>query len=593
MKPLLLAALCGRYETVDFLLNRGHKLQRPHPPKCMCDECLAMDNVVAAGTEKLNTYRALSSPTYLCRTSATDPILACFRLHDELLERGAYEQVYETAYTSLALQVKQFAVSLIVNCRTSDEVKVLLRNRDGCKFRGAFPYPRLITAMDHKQKEFVGHSSIQQLLESVWIGDWIEWKSYSTLRKCAYPAWRLLMLPLTILLAVLAPSTSMSRDSRLPIKRMFDNLAMYCVFLALLFVQSNADRFETRRGMPIDSVPWLLIAVFVISHAVEKIKLRLLQGPQRFFGNLWNVFDTVKLTLFTVAYLAWAVAGLQARWVDDDLDRKYWHWADPQLVAEGLFAVATVMAFLRLLFLCRLNYYIGPMQVSLGKMLNDFGKFATFLAIIMVAFTCGLGTLYSPYKDMERKDPETGQVTRQEDSFVTVADTFKTLFWGIFCMTPLEAPNVVVGSAIAGGDADVDVQSHDFTQLVGYGLFAAFEVMMVIVMLNMLIASMSDTFQRVADNSDYEWLFGRTKVYLDYMLLDDLPPPFNLLPTVTGVMRVMRRLLSVSAGFEKFRDLADDANDDDDGHHQEEYRVLMVQLIKRYFIRMAQINRSD
>jgi hypothetical protein len=77
------------------------------------------------------------------------------------------------------------------------------------------------------------------------------------------------------------------------------------------------------------------------------------------------------------------------------------------------------------------------------------------------------------------------------------------------------------------------------------------------------------------------------------MLLDDLPPPFNLLPTVTGVMRVMRRLLSVSAGFEKFRDLADDANDDDDGHHQEEYRVLMVKLIKRYFIRMAQINRSD
>jgi hypothetical protein len=107
-------------------------------------------------------------------------------------------------------------------------------------------------------------------------------------------------------------------------------------------------------------------------------------------------------------------------------------------------------------------------------------------------------------------------------------------------------------------------------------------------MLNMLIASMSDTFQRVADNSDYEWLFGRTKVYLDYMLLDDLPPPFDLLPTVTGVMRVMRRLLSVSAGFEKFRDLADG-----DGHHQAEYRALMVELIKHYFIRIAQIDRSE
>lgn len=116
---------------------------------------------------------------------------------------------------------------------------------------------------------------------------------------------------------------------------------------------------------------------------------------------------------------------------------------------------------------------------------NDFGKFARFLAVIMVAFTCGLGTLY---RDTERKNPETGQ----EDSFVTVVDTFKTLFWGIFCMTPLEVPNVVVGS-----DADVYLQSHYFIQLVGYGLFAAFEAMMVIVMLNMLIASMPDTFQRV------------------------------------------------------------------------------------------------
>lgn len=112
MEPLTLAAMCGRYETVDYLLNRGHRLRQPHSPRCASQERCAdadCDDVVAAGIERLNTYRALSSPTYLCRTSAADPILTCFRLHEDLMDRGKHEQVYETVYTSMALQVTVFA----------------------------------------------------------------------------------------------------------------------------------------------------------------------------------------------------------------------------------------------------------------------------------------------------------------------------------------------------------------------------------------------------------------------------------------------------------------------------------------------------
>ncbi|KAL4098316.1 hypothetical protein QTP88_022950 [Uroleucon formosanum] len=126
-----------------------------------------------------------------------------------------------------------------------------------------------------------------------------------------------------------------------------------------------------------------------------------------------EVFDTAKLTLLSLAFLSWIAAALNIiTQGSDDLDRKYWPWMDPQLVAESLFTMATVMAYLRLLFLCQLNYYIGPMQVSLGKVLQDFGKFATFLLIIMAAFTCGLGTYYSYYAGMVHKDPETGDITR-------------------------------------------------------------------------------------------------------------------------------------------------------------------------------------
>ncbi|KAF0765472.1 short transient receptor potential channel 4-like [Aphis craccivora] len=599
MTPLMLATQCGLYETVEYLVNRGHTLDRPHPPRCTCSErCMvsaSSADAVSDSCKRLNGYWAISNPTFICTTSSSsDPVLECFQLHEELLLCGSAEQVHNTTYTYMAAQVRQFAVEMIVNCRTSDEVKIMLRNRDGCKFKGRFPYPRLITAMDYKQKEFVAHTNIQQVLETAWLGDWIEWKSYSGPQKLMYLVWRFCMLPATVALGVLAPNSGLNRSNRLPINRMFNSLVTYLVFLGLLFAHSNADKFEMRRGAP-ELGTCLPIAVFVLGHAVEKTKLLLQQGRERFFRNMWNVFDTVKLTLFVVAFLSWALAGLQLGWVNPNLDRKFWHWDDPQLVAEGLFTVATVMAYLRLLFLCQLNYYIGPMQVSLGKVLHDFGKFATFLAIIMAAFTCGLGTYYSYYAGMVRKDPETGETVRQEDSFVSVPDTFKTLFWGIFCMTSLEAPNVVVGNAShrPGGDGgggepvDAETQSHRFTQLVGFGLFAAFEVLMVVVMMNMLIAAMSDTFQGVTENAEYEWLFGRTKVYVSYMLQDDMPPPFNLLPT-TGLLFCAKRYAS-----ESWRGYGRLPGDDGCGLDSDldsrstadapEFRELMVEIVKRYF----------
>ncbi|XP_022171440.1 short transient receptor potential channel 4-like [Myzus persicae] len=475
----------------------------------------------------------------------------------------------------------------------------MLRNRDGCKFRGQFPYPRLITAMDHKQKKFVAHTNIQQVLETAWLGDWIEWKSYSAPWKLAYLLMRFFMLPAMVVLGMLAPNSKWNQVNRLPINRMFNSLVVYLVFLVLLFMHSNADKFMARRGVQ-ELSTWSLIVVFVLGHGVEKIKLRMLQGPERFFKNLWNVFDTVKLTLFTLAFLCWAAesALAVAGYMSDDLDRKYWHWAEPQLVAEALFAIATVMAYMRLLFLCQLNYDIGPMQVSLGKVLYDFAKFATFLVIIMAAFTCGLGTYYAYYADMVHKDQETGETVRQEDSFVTVADTFKTLFWGIFCMTSLDAPNVVVGNTVTDtGGVDTATQPHHFTQLVGYGLFAVFEVLMVIVMMNMLVAAMSDTFQRVADNAEYEWLFGRTQVYVSYMLLDDMPPPFNLLPTAGWLQLVARRFVFKSRWADGYSHTPGDngksghgADDSRTKQDAAEFQELMTVIIKRYFTHRSQVD---
>lgn len=111
MTPLLLATQCGLYEIVEYLLNRGHTLERPHPPRCTCDErCAALakrGEVITDGCERLNAYWAISNPTFICTTSTSaDPVLRCFQLRDELMRCGSEEQVYKATYTSMAEQVR-------------------------------------------------------------------------------------------------------------------------------------------------------------------------------------------------------------------------------------------------------------------------------------------------------------------------------------------------------------------------------------------------------------------------------------------------------------------------------------------------------
>jgi len=105
---------------------------------------------------------------------------------------------------------------------------------------------------------------------------------------------------------------------------------------------------------------------------------------------------------------------------------------------------------------------------------------------------------------------------------------------------------------------------------------------MVIVMMNMFIVAMSDTFQGVTDNA-VSWLFGRTQVYVSYMLLNDMPPPSNLLP-ITGLLFCAKWLVSKSSrGYSLMP-----GNDGRDGLDSRstatdlEFRELMTEIIKRY-----------
>lgn len=404
--PLILAAQCGHYEIIQMLIHRGHTIAKPHSPRCRCTDCkmrLEHDDLLHAETYRLNLYRAVTNPAYICH-STDDPILVAFFLSKELKECAFLVPEFRAAYQQLAEEVSSFAVELIGVCRSTEEVEIILCQRNGFDAPHTYVFPRLELAMDCKQKEFVAHPNTQQILETAWHGGWHEWSLKPLPLKIVYPVISLFMLPVIAIMCLIMPRHSIVKHWQIPLNKMMSHSSSYFLFLIILFLQSNMDKTGQKRGPPNSGLE-PVIMVYVFGYVWSSLRLCIIQGPKRYFRGLWSWSDLIMNLLFLLTFVFWLASYMDVKKNDQvDLERKYWHHLDPLLIAEGTFAIAVIMAYFRLLYLCRLNYYLGPLQISLGKMSADMAKYMTIFTIIIIAFTAGLCRFYQYYDGMVQVD---------------------------------------------------------------------------------------------------------------------------------------------------------------------------------------------
>jgi transient receptor potential cation channel subfamily C protein 4 len=88
--------------------------------------------------------------------------------------------------------------------------------------------------------------------------------------------------------------------------------------------------------------------------------------------------------------------------------------------------------------------------------------------------------------------------------FIRMSSTFKTVFWSLFGLAEKEGVQLL----------DFDKK---FTEIVGYLIYGAFNIASVIVLLNMLIAMMSKSYETIEEHADVEWKFARSKLYMEYI----------------------------------------------------------------------------
>lgn len=82
-------------------------------------------------------------------------------------------------------------------------------------------------------------------------------------------------------------------------------------------------------------------------------------------------------------------------------------------------------------------------------------------------------------------DPEThSSITRAEEAFGTIGSTFQTIFWSIFGLG--ESENI-----------ELKPFENDVTEFFGLILYGTFHIASIIVLLNMLIAMMTRSYESI------------------------------------------------------------------------------------------------
>lgn len=214
-----------------------------------------------------------------------------------------------------------------------------------------------------------------------------------------------------------------------------------------------------------------------------------------YFLDIWHLLDLI--TLSTV--ITWAI----------------WMWAvNSSSNAYAMLAMTCIPIAVGLLRYFSMSDRIGKLTIMIFAMAENLIPFAVVYLVILIGFVLAMTALFA--HNVPSKD--------------------KVVAFG----SPLQSFLSLFSSSLANYDGSFSETFQANPQLEVWGIMI--QLMMVIwfsiVLLNVVIAQMSATHQRVDEKAHEEWLFARAKITKAFILLEErhpfamLPPPFNLVTTI-------------------------------------------------------------
>ncbi|KAK3106625.1 hypothetical protein FSP39_023931 [Pinctada imbricata] len=637
-EALIKASIKNNFQIVRMIILKGAVLEMPHDYFCSCDECISEQekDYMVFCNKRLDTFRALASPAYLALTEH-DPIIASFRLSNKFSRLEVVETEHKNTYRELNDQVQEFTLELINQCRTSNEVRRILDSpREPSALEeeeeNTAMFPLLSVALDMDQKKFVAHPKCQAQVSALWFSGLQKLRHLNRFEVLlmAIPL-GMIVLPILSVVYIVAPWSKITLLLDTPSTRFLSYTCSYISFLALVIVgklqfsniwlSMGCEETESYAYVII-----ILIFLWIIGWIWEEMKQVFEAGAVDYFRSIWNVVDSLMLTFllssFTLdvvvpmrisralkespipfnvsgetvmismiptcytlmdgsgyfsheATCGGATIALYAEWTPT--------WApDPELISDIMFSVGIILSIARISFIMPANETFGTMLVSFRRTFGDLIKLFAMFLLILVSFSCGLAALYAAHQC-------------QTLHFGGFRNTMFLLVWSLFGFGPGEAPDLNSDQPMSS--LTNNSSRNGATVAFGYIIYGLYVFAALVVLMNLLIAVMSNTFQEVQDDRDVEWKFARTELWMTFIEpACPVAPPFNLIPTpksICGVYRSFRSFVLSLCSKERIQLHRNKAFRHERKHPKRKRREDVICTLIRRYIEYAQREMTE
>ncbi|KAL3314239.1 Short transient receptor putative channel 4 [Cichlidogyrus casuarinus] len=490
--PIVLAAHLDNFHCLRLLMEAGDRIEEPHEFRCNCSLCLQSieSDSLRHSLHKICLYQAITSPTYMSLTSK-DPIRTAFRLSWHIKQLSKLESEFSEEYKKLDCKCQAYSLALLEQVHTLEELESILDYENADEVFSDFGKSNQNTIIGHtlarvrlgikyKQKQFVAHENCQQILASIWFDGMPGFRKRAFFTKILIVLGVALVSPLLCLFYIFAPHSKLGRFIKRPIIKFIAHQTTY-----IFFLYRNSHYVVNQ----------FIILVFVLGFLLSEIRLLWHMGAVEYFSNLFNWMATFKNALYLAGTALHIVAlNLVAKYPDQmTINRQYWDPYDPTLVSESLFAIANIVSGLQIVELFTISHQLGPLKITLERVIRNIGQFFFFYIICIGAYGVGLTELLYFYGNLNWKR----------------------------CSNPIYRYNY------PGSPSESETKHSEYYEL----LFGSFSWITLIVLINMLIAMMDMSYNIITDRADFEWKFARTKLWMNFFNQNYiLPSPFNVFP---------------------------------------------------------------
>lgn len=413
------------------------------------------------------------------------PCETAAKMSRKLLEVATKEKERAKDLVAASQFCEQMATELTAIAASTNSARVLLKSIDN---KGV---PFLDVLIECEQKEVVAHPTIQKYLSDAWMGG-IQWQ-----------AWKLVLLIAAFILCPLVWivfSLPFHRYSRIPIFKFMSYLVSHIFFVFLLVVVCAIPIYpiyETVSLVP-NVCEWMLFAWF----------------SGQLIAELTNPGDRTGLGWIKIIIIFLGVMGIVTHIVCLAFDGRDLYTC--LYIRNQILATALLLCFVQVLDFLSFHHLFGPWAIIISSLVFDLVKFVVILAVFMFGFTLHISAIYQQvYPKTENSNLGQGEGNAGA-KYLTPWEIFELLFFSLFGLVePENLPPIQTSP----------VWSREVIKWV----FGMYLLVTLIVLINLLIAMMSDTYQRIQAQSDTEWKFGRAKLIRNMKMTSTTPSPINIL----------------------------------------------------------------